>query len=203
MRKIIILALFSLGCAHAPSKVVTVFRLPEAPQAMRSIVKVMCDGSWKGWATPYGSNVAISVAHVIDGCTTIGWQSPTSKGDFIVLKREYSEDKDGTPLKDYALLLSSAQFDSWAEVSKRAPDPGEILWHRLLLFGNVPVNAASFYLGTDEQGFYKSEGTARPGSSGSGWFTSDGQIVGVVNGDEGRKYGRALVWGTPMKEIFR
>lgn len=199
----VLLAVLLAGCAPVRTQTVSIFALPAPPPAMHSMVKVLCNGQWRGWATPYGATFALSVGHVIDGCTTIGWMTPMKHGDFIVLKSAFSETTEHVPIKDYALLLSNVPFDSWVEVSKRKPKPGEVLWHRLLLFGSVPVDAPSFFLGTDADGFYESEGSSRPGSSGSGWFTSSGEVIGVVNGSEGATYGRSVVWGTPTEVIFQ
>lgn len=177
-------------------------RLSPPPMAMHTMVKVICDGRWRGWATPYGSTFAVSVAHVVEGCNSIGWESGTRRGNFIPIRIESKADADGTPIKDTALLLSDTPFDSWVTLSKRPPEPGELLWHRLLLPGPSPVNAPSWFLGRDAAGHWELEGTSYPGSSGSGLFNADGELVGVVNGNYGANLGRTLAWATPNAEVF-
>jgi hypothetical protein len=186
--------------ANAPEPV---SRLSPPPVAMRNMVKVICDGAWRGWATPYAATFALSVAHVVENCSTIGWEGGIGKrGNFTVLRIESKVDAEGTPLKDSALLISDAAFDSWATIARRKPEPGELFWHRLLLAGRRSVDAPSWFLGRDEAGHMELEGTSYPGSSGSGLFNVDGELVGVVNGSYGVGMGRSLVWATPNSEVF-
>jgi hypothetical protein len=88
-------------------------------------------------------------------------------------------------------------------VSKRKPEPGELLWWRLLLLGPVPANAPGFYIGQDVDGSYIFEGTSYPGSSGGAIFDTQNQIIAVMNGFHGKGNGRTLAWATPAAEVFK
>lgn len=201
-RVLLLAAVLVTGCAHAPLSPQVITRLSPPPASMTTMVKVLCDGEWQGWATPYGSTYAVTAAHVIQGCTSLSWEGGMGKaGHFLVLRDRHSEGQVYVP--DYALLSSDTAFDSWATVSSRKPEPGELLWWRLLLLGAVPSNTPGFYIGKDSDGSYIFEGTAYPGSSGSGIFDTENRLIAVLNGYHGKGNGRTLTWATPAAEVFK
>ena len=196
------------ACAHAPLSPQVITRLSPPPASMSSMVKVLCNGKWQGWATPYGSTYAVTAAHVLfsgeDGspCVTLSWEGSIGKsGRFIVLKNMHGNAESFVP--DYALLSSDVGFDTWASVSTRKLEPGEVLWWKLLLLENLPSNAPGFYIGKDGEGSYVVEGTAWPGSSGSGVFDSENKLIAVVNGHQGKLHARSVMWATPAGEVFK
>jgi hypothetical protein len=197
------------ACAHAPLSPIVITRLAPPPAALASMVKVLCNGRWQGWATPYGSTYAVTAAHVISdednaACTELSWEGGIGKGGhFVVLKDAHAKPDADTYVPDYALLSSDVGFGTWAEVSTREPEPGELLWWRLLLMENVPSNAPGFFIGKDGEGSYVIEGTAWPGSSGSGVFDSQNKLIAVVNGYTGARHGRAVTWATPADQVFK
>lgn len=181
----------------------------QAPSAMDLTKRIICDGKWRGHGIPTGTSTLITVGHVIDGCTVIGWEDNLGHhGTFTaVLRRKFELRKDEFgqeyPYRDYALLLSDTNFTFWAEISRRKPKNGEILYSALLLPGNnllAPVSGS--FVGIDGAGHYHTDLASHPGSSGVPIMDQAGNVLALNNGGYGATTGHALAWGTPVSQIF-
>lgn len=187
--------------AFATTQVAPVERKP--PSAMSLTKRVLCDGKWRGHGIPTGPTTLVTVAHVLEGCNVLGWDDNLgNRGTFIVLRREYKE-RDGRPIKDHALLLSDTHFSNWATIEKRTPRNGEILYCGLLLPGNSHVSTVSGpFIGIDSDGFYHSDMSSFPGSSGIPVMDAEGKIRAIDNGSYGSNLGRHIAWSTPIGKFF-
>lgn len=181
----------------------------KAPDAMGYTKRILCDGKWRGHGIPTGSQTLATVAHVIEGCTVIGWDdSLGNHGTFTaVLRRRLETRKDEFgneyPYRDYALLLSDTPFQFWASVSKREPRNGEILYSALILPGNNRLGTVSGpFVGVDGSGHYETDLASHPGSSGTPIMDQSGTVLAVNNGGYNAATGRSLCWATPVSQIF-
>lgn len=194
MRDLLYIALLALTMAPGAS----IER--KAPDAMGLTKRILCDGKWRGQGIPTGGAVILTAAHVTEGCVVLSWDDYSGNHGTIkaVLRRKY-EMKDNFPASDFALLLSDTSFPFWADISKRIPPSGEILYSGVLLYGNIQLSTVSGpFIGKNSRGFYESDIKAWAGSSGAPLMDQSGHVLGIVSGGVPGQ----TQWSTPVSQIF-
>lgn len=191
----------AIGAAHVPPA-----QQHRPPQTLHAVVEVLCNGELAGLAAPVSASSAVTAAHVINDCTTIGWRTTFKAGRLLPLQRGKNA--------DWAVLLSEgASFDTWYTLAKREPDAGEQLWWWVWV-GDPPQKLpfSGLYVGEatghpSGRRFMYLDGVVFPGTSGSPIVNGAGELVGIganwyfpapmMSGP--RAVGRAV----PIHEVFR
>lgn len=213
LRLVVALAVFLSGCASRPPVPIPPSRrtFTTAPASLTTMVRLACDGKVTGWGTPISPTSLVTAHHVVDGCASVQWgHPPTATGYLIVTAFKSCDWQDQLAEKnrdcDWAILVTpenGPRFERWAVVTRAVPQNGETVWWKLLLPGGVAETVSGPFIGLDAWRHVHVNGTAWPGSSGSGLFNGDGELVGVVSGHYGPTPLNRTVWGTHMAGILR
>lgn len=192
--------LFLGGCASSPTKPSlppSAREFHTAPEAMKATHKIVCGARINGLGTAYSASYLVTAFHVVENCASIAWEGKDGKGGpLIVVKFDRKQ--------DWAILVSQERtFDYWARINKQEPENGERLWSFIFLPGGNFFPVSGHYIARDTNDDQHILGTSHPGSSGSGIFNGDGELVGIVAGNYG--YGAAVnrtLYGSLIGRIF-